>query len=306
MRVLLATQKPFAPQAVEGITKILLQSGHEVELLERYEREEELAAALENVNALIVRSDIVGAQTIRKAESLKIIVRAGAGYDNIDLQAASQASIVVMNTPGQNANAVAELTIGMMIFMARNQFAPNTGSELSGKSLGIQGFGNVGSLIASKAIALGMRVRAFDPVKSDEDLLVRGVEPVSNLKSLYSECNFISLNMPLVSVTERSVGYDLLTSMPKNGILINTARKEIMDELGLMRALEERKDLRFAADVAPDNYAQLRDKFTLRVYANPKKIGAQTAEANLNAGLAAARQIVDYFETGNIKYQVNR
>ena len=164
----------------------------------------------------------------------------------------------------------------------------------------------MGSLLASKAIALGMRVRAFDPVKSDEDLLVRGVEPVSNLKSLYSECNFISLNMPLVSVTERSVGYDLLTSMPKNGILINTARKEIMDEFGLMRALEERQDLRFAADVAPDNYAQLRDKFTLRVYANPKKIGAQTAEANLNAGLAAARQIVDYFETGNIKYQVNR
>ena len=214
--------------------------------------------------------------------------------------------MVVLNTPGQNANAVAELAIGLMIYMARNQFNPSTGVEIAGKTLGIQGFGNVGSLVAAKALALGMKVRAFDPVKSDEDMLVRGVEPTSSVKTLYADCDYISLNLPLVTVTERSVGYDLLSAMPKGGVLINTARKEIVDESGLERALEERSDIKYASDVAPDNYVALREKFGLRVYANSKKMGAQTAEANLNAGLAAARQIVDYFETGNVKFQVNK
>lgn len=306
MKVLLATQKPFAPQAVEGISKIVLQSGHTIEVLEKYESEAELAQALKGVQALIVRSDKVGAQTIAQADDLKIIVRAGAGYDNIDLEAATKAGVVVMNTPGQNANAVAELAIGLMIYMARNQFNPSTGVEIAGKTLGIQGFGNVGSLVAAKALALGMKVRAFDPVKSDEDMLVRGVEPTSSVKTLYADCDYISLNLPLVTVTERSVGYDLLSAMPKGGVLINTARKEIVDESGLERALEERSDIKYASDVTPDNYAALREKFGLRVYANSKKMGAQTAEANLNAGLAAARQIVDYFETGNVKFQVNK
>lgn len=306
MKVLLATQKPFAPQAVEGISKIVLQSGHTIEVFEKYESEAELAQALKGVQALIVRSDKVGAQTIAQADDLKIIVRAGAGYDNIDIEAATKAGVVVMNTPGQNANAVAELAIGLMIYMARNQFNPSTGSEIAGKTLGIQGFGNVGSLIAAKALALGMKVRAFDPVKSDEEMLVRGVEPTSSVKTLYADCDYISLNLPLVTVTERSVGYDLLSAMPKGGVLINTARKEIVDESGLERALEERSDIKYASDVVPDNYAALREKFGLRVYANSKKMGAQTAEANLNAGLAAARQIVDYFETGNVKFQVNK
>ena len=271
MKVLLATQKPFAPQAVEGISKIVLQSGHTIEVLEKYESEAELAQALKGVQALIVRSDKVGAQTIAQADDLKIIVRAGAGYDNIDLEAATKAGVVVMNTPGQNANAVAELAIGLMIYMARNQFNPSTGVEIAGKTLGIQGFGNVGSLVAAKALALGMKVRAFDPVKSDEDMLVRGVEPTSSVKTLYADCDYISLNLPLVTVTERSVGYDLLSAMPKGGVLINTARKEIVDESGLERALEERSDIKYASDVAPDYYAALREKFGLRVYANSRK-----------------------------------
>ena len=204
MKVLLATQKPFAPQAVEGISKIVLQSGHTIEVLEKYESEAELAQALKGVQALIVRSDKVGAQTIAQADDLKIIVRAGAGYDNIDIEAATKAGVVVMNTPGQNANAVAELAIGLMIYMARNQFNPSTGVEIAGKTLGIQGFGNVGSLVAAKALALGMKVRAFDPVKSDEDMLVRGVEPTSSVKTLYADCDYISLNLPLVTVTERT------------------------------------------------------------------------------------------------------
>lgn len=306
MKVLLATQKPFSPQAVEGIGRIVKDGGHSFEVLEKYEGEKELAEAVKDVNALIVRSDLVTEAVIKAAPELKIVVRAGAGFDNIDLQAATSAGVVVMNTPGQNANAVAELAIALMIFMARNQFTPSTGSEISGKTLGIQGFGNVGCLIAAKAAALGMSVKAFDPVRSAEDLRSFGVEPVESLERLYSECNYVSLNVPLLPSTEHSVGERLLGLMPKGAVLVNTARKEVVDEQGLEKALAERTDLKYATDVAPDNYAQLREEFGLRVYANSKKMGAQTSEANINAGYAAARQIVDYFATGNTKFQVNR
>lgn len=306
MKVLLATQKPFSPQAVEGIAQIIKDGGHSFEVLEKYEGEKELAEAVKDVNALIVRSDLVTEAVIKAAPQLKIVVRAGAGFDNIDLQAATSAGVVVMNTPGQNANAVAELAIALMIFMARNQFTPSTGSEISGKTLGIQGFGNVGCLIAAKAAALGMNVKAFDPVRSAEDLRSFGVEPVESLEMLYSECNYVSLNVPLLPSTERSIGERLLGLMPKGAVLVNTARKEVVDEQGLEKALAERTDLKYATDVAPDNYAQLREDFGLRVYANSKKMGAQTSEANINAGYAAARQIVDYFSTGNTKFQVNR
>lgn len=306
MKVLLATQKPFSPQAVEGIAQIIKDGGHSFEVLEKYEGEKELAEAVKDVNALIVRSDLVTEAVIKAAPELKIVVRAGAGFDNIDLQAATSAGVVVMNTPGQNANAVAELAIALMIFMARNQFTPSTGSEISGKTLGIQGFGNVGCLIAAKAAALGMNVKAFDPVRSAEDLRSFGVEPVESLEKLYSECNYVSLNVPLLPSTERSIGERLLGLMPKGALLVNTARKEVVDEQGLQKALAERTDIKYATDVAPDNYAQLREDFGLRVYANSKKMGAQTSEANINAGYAAARQIVDYFATGNTKFQVNR
>lgn len=306
MKVLLATQKPFAAQAVKGITQIVEEAGYSIALLEKYTSQDELIAAVADADALIIRSDKVTAEVIAAAPKLKIVVRAGAGYDNVDLAAASAAGVVVMNTPGQNSNAVAELAIAMMIFMARNQFNPTTGSEIQGKTLGIQGYGNVGRLIGGKAKALGMNVLAFDPVLSAQDIADRGAEPVSDLKELYSRSNYISLNIPLLPVTERSIGEELLSLMPKGGTLLNTARKEVIDEDGIFTVLGKREDLKYATDVMPDNYEALKEAYGLRVYANSKKMGAQTAEANINAGLAAARQIVDYFRTGNTKFQVNK
>ena len=306
MKILLATQKPFAAGAVQGIREITEGAGYEFATLEKYAFEDDLALAAADVGGLIVRSDLVGKSTFEAAKDLKIVVRAGAGYDNIDLQQATEHGVVVMNTPGQNANAVAELFIALMIFMARNQFTPSTGCEIMGKTLGIQGFGNVGALIAKKAAALGMRVLAYDPVRSAEDLARSGVEPVGTLEELYSQCDCVSVNVPLLPSTKGIIGRELLCSMPKGAVLINTARKEVVDEQGLLEALEVREDLKYATDVAPDNYEELRGKFGLRVYANPKKMGAQTAEANVNAGLAAARQTVDFLKNGNTIFQVNR
>lgn len=306
MKILLATQKPFAPQAVEGIRDIIQGAGFEFAVLEKYEGEEALAHAAEDVDGLIVRSDIVGEKTFNSDSNLKIVVRAGAGYDNIDLATATAKHVVVMNTPGQNANAVAELLLGLMIFMSRNQFNPSTGHELMGKTLGIQGFGNVGALAAGKAKALGMKVLAYDPVRNAEDLEKCGVEPVGTLEELYSKSDYVSINVPLLPSTKGVVGESLLCLMPEGGIVINTARKEVVDEQGLVEALRKRADLKYATDVAPDNYEALSQEFGLRVYANSKKMGAQTAEANVNAGLAAARQVVDFLKTGNTKYQVNR
>lgn len=306
MKVLLATQKPFAARAVKGITQIVEEAGDSIVLLEKYAAQEELTAAVADVDALIIRSDKVTAEVIAAAPKLKIVVRAGAGYDNVDLAAASAAGIVVMNTPGQNSNAVAELAVALMIYMARNQFNPSTGSEIQGKTLGIQGYGNVGRLIGIKAKALGMNVLAFDPVLTAEDIAARGAEPVADLKELYSRSNYISLNIPLLPVTERSIGEELLSLMPEGGTLLNTARKEVIDEDGLYAVLGRRGDLKYATDVMPDNYAALQEAYGLRVYANSKKMGAQTAEANINAGLAAARQIEDFFKTGNTKFQVNK
>lgn len=306
MKILLATQKPFAAGAVQGIREIIEGAGYEFATLEKYASEDDLALAAADAGGLIVRSDLVGRTVFEAAKNLKIVVRAGAGYDNIDLQQATEHGVVVMNTPGQNANAVAELFIALMIFMARNQFTPSTGREIMGKTLGIQGFGNVGALIAKKAAALGMRVLAYDPVRSAEDLASSGVEPVGTLEELYSQCDCVSVNVPLLPSTKGIIGRELLCSMPKGAVLINTARKEVVDEQGLLEALEAREDLKYATDVAPDNYEELRGKFGLRVYANPKKMGAQTAEANVNAGLAAARQTVDFLRNGNAKFQVNR
>lgn len=306
MKVLVATQKPFAAVAVRGIKDILEAAGHEVMLLEKYAAQADFVGAVSDAEAVIIRSDKVTEEVLAAAPKLKIVVRAGAGYDNVDLAAASARGVVVMNTPGQNSNAVAELAIAMMIFMARTQFTPATGTEIQGKTLGIQAFGNVGRLVGAKAAALGMKVKAVDPFLKPEQIAAGGAEPVSSLEELYSTCDYVSIHIPATPQTIGSIGYDLVSSMPKGATLINTARKEVIDEAGLEKALEERPDLKYAADVAPDNIAALQEKFGLRVFATPKKMGAQTSEANINAGLAAARQIVDFFANGCTRFQVNK
>lgn len=306
MKVLIATQKPFAAAAVKGIREILAGAGHEVVLLEKYAEAKDLIDAVADVEAMIIRSDKVTPEVLDAAKKLKIVVRAGAGFDNVDLAAATAHGVVVENTPGQNANAVAELAIALMIFMSRNQFTPVSGIEVQGKKLGIQAFGNVGRLVGKKAEALGMKVLATDPFIPAEKIAEAGAEPIASVKELYAASDFISIHIPATPETIGSIGYDLITSMPKGATLINTARKEVIDEAGLEKALEDRPDLKYAADVAPDNIDVLREKFGTRVFATPKKMGAQTAEANINAGLAAARQIVAYFADGCTKFQVNK
>ena len=306
MKVLLATQKPFSAAAVAGIEDILTKAGHSLVKLEKYADQSELVAAVADVQALIIRSDKVTAEVLDAAPELKIVVRAGAGFDNVDLEAATAHGVVVMNTPGQNSNAVAELAIAMMIYMSRGQFTPATGSEIMGKTLGVQAYGNVGRLVGRKAEALGLKIMAIDPFIPADKIRELGAEPAENLEHMYASSDFVSIHIPATPQTVRSIGYDLITRMPKGACLVNTARKEVIDEEGLMKALEDRPDLKYVADVAPDNYEALREKFGVRVFATPKKMGAQTAEANMNAGLAAASQIVDYFETGNTRFQVNR
>lgn len=306
MKVLIATQKPFAAAAVKGIREILEKAGNEVVLLEKYPGEDELVAAVADAEAMIVRSDKVTARVLAAAPKLKIVVRAGAGFDNVDLAAATAHGVVVENTPGQNSNAVAELAIAMMIFMSRNQFTPATGSEIQGKRIGIQAFGNVGRLVGKKAEALGLKVLAVDPFIPAEKIAEAGAQPVSSVAELYASSDFVSVHIPATPETVGSIGYDLVTSMPKGAVLVNTARKEVIDEAGLEKALEDRPDIKYVTDVAPDNYAALQEKFGLRVFATPKKMGAQTAEANVNAGLAAARQIVAFFTEGCVRFQVNK
>ena len=306
MKILVATQKPFSAAAVAGIKEIVTAAGHEFATIEKYADASELVAAVADVDALIIRSDKVTEEVLDAAKNLKIVVRAGAGYDNVDLAAATAHKVVVMNTPGQNSNAVAELAIAMMIYMSRNQFTPATGTEIQGKKLGIQAFGNVGRLVGRKAEALGMSVMAIDPFIPAEKIREAGAEPADSLEHMYSECDFISVHIPATPQTIGTIGHGLITKMPKGACLVNTARKEVIDEAGLEKALEERTDIKYVTDIAPDNYAALREKFGLRVFATPKKMGAQTAEANMNAGLAAARQIVDFFATGNTRFQVNK
>lgn len=303
MKVLLATEKPFAKKAVNGIRDIIESAGHELILLEKYTQKSELLDAVANVNAIIVRSDKITADVIDAATELKVIVRAGAGYDNIDTARCTEKGIVVMNTPGQNSNAVAELAIAMMIYISRNLFRPGTGSEISGKHLGIIGFGNIGELIAKKAVGLGMEVLVYtNEVKERHQ---RWNTTFSKDK-LYSTCDFVSVNIPATPMTKKSVNYSLISQMPQGACLINTARKELIDEEGLIQALEERPDLKYVTDIAPERYEEMKEKFGDRVFATPKKMGAETAEANINAGFAAAHQIVEYFEIGSTRFQVNK
>ncbi len=307
MKVLIATEKPFAKEAVEGISEIIKAADYEVALLEKYTDKVELLAAVADVDAIIIRSDKVTSEVIDAAKQLKIVVRAGAGYDNVDLAAASARGIVVMNTPGQNSNAVAELAIAMMVFMARNQFTPGTGSELIGKTLAIHAYGNVGRLVALKGKAFGMNVIAFDPFVTDPAVFANdGVEAVSSIEELYSRANYLSLHIPATAETKGSIGYKLLTSMPKGATLVNTARKEVIDEAGVVEAMAERTDLKYISDIAPANAAEMAEKFGKRFFATSKKMGAETAEANINAGLAAATQIVGFLRDGVTKFQVNK
>lgn len=306
MKILVATEKPFAAVAVEGIRKVADEAGAELALLEKYTDRAELLTAVADADALIIRSDKVDAEVLDAAKNLKIVVRAGAGYDNVDLAAATAHGVCVENTPGQNSNAVAELVFGMTVMMVRNLYNGTSGTELKGKTLGIHAFGQVGRNVARIAKGFGMEVSALDPYCPDEVIAAAGVKPVHSVEALYEGNQFVSLHIPATDETRRSVNYDLITRLPKGGVLINTARKEVVDEEDLEKALADRPDIRYVADVKPDNAAALEEKFPGRVFFTPKKMGAQTAEANINAGIAAARQIVAFFKDGDRRFQVNK
>ena len=305
MKVLVATEKPFSPQAVNGIRQIIEDAGFEFAILEKYTSADELYAAVADADALIVRSDKVDDAVISATKQLKIIVRAGAGYDNIDLKAATAHNIVVENTPGQNANAVAELVIGMAIMAARNKFSGATGFEISGKRLGLQAFGQVSRHVANIAKGFGMEVSAIDPYCPANVIEEQGVKVAQDLKELYSGNDIVSIHIPATPETIGSIGKELVALMPKGAVLINTARKEVINEPELLEVLEQRPDLKYFADVKPSNSAEFEERFADRVFFTPKKSGAQTKEANLNAGLAAARQIVAFFKEGSTRFKVN-
>ncbi len=304
--ILIATDKPFAPVAVKGIREIVEGAGHKLALLEKYTSKDELLAAVKEADAMIVRSDIVDQDVVNAADNLKIVVRAGAGYDNLDLVACSAKGIVAMNTPGQNANAVAELAIGMMIYFARKQFNGSSGTELMGKTIGIHAYGNVGRRVGQIAKGFGMEVYAYDPFIPSQKMADDGVKAVSSVEELYQKCQYISLHIPATKETRGSINAALMMGMPADAVVVNTARKEVIHEEDLKLVLATRKDFGYVSDIAPDNAAELVEAFPAKVYFTPKKMGAQTAEANINAGLAAARQIISYFTNGDTTYQVNK
>jgi D-3-phosphoglycerate dehydrogenase len=306
MKVLVATEKPFAKVAVDGIRNVVEGAGYEMALLEKYTDVNELYAAVADADALIVRSDKVTKEVIDHAKNLKIVVRAGAGFDNLDLEACTARGIVAMNTPGQNSNAVAELVMGMLVYAVRNFYNGKSGSELMGKKLGILAFGNVGRNVARIAQGFGMDVYAFDAFCPKEAIEAAGVKAVDSRDALFETCDIVSLHIPATEQTKNSIGYNLLSRMPKGGCLVNTARKEVINEEELIKVLREREDLKYITDVATANHAAIAEEFGKRVYGTPKKMGAETAEANVNAGLAAANQICDYFATGNTRFQLNK
>lgn len=304
-KVLIATEKPFAPAAIDGIKKVLDGAGYEMTLLEKYQDAEEWKKAAADVDAMIIRSDKATRDVIEAAKNLKVIVRAGAGFDNIDLQACTGRGIVAMNTPGQNSNAVAELAFGMMLYSMRNAFNGTSGSELRGRSLGLHAYGNVGRHVAAIAKGFGMSLWGFDPFIPREEMEKDGIEVASSVEELYEKSQFVSLHIPANEKTKGTIGHGLLSLMPEGGTLVNTARKEVIDEDGLLRVMEERPDIRYLSDVAPDCREQIESRFPGRYVFTAKKMGAQTAEANINAGIAAARQIVGLLEHGDKTFQVN-
>ena len=303
-KVLVATEKPFAKVAIDGIRKEVEAAGFELALLEKYTEKKQLLEAVADADALIIRSDKVDAEVLDAAKNLKIVVRAGAGYDNIDLAAATAHNVVAMNTPGQNANAVAELALGLLVFAVRNFYNGTSGTELMGKKIGIHAFGNVGRNVARVAKGFGMDVYAYDAYCPADVIEADGVKPVKSVDELYETCQFISLHTPATAETKGSIGNALVSKMPKNGLLLNTARKEVINEPELLALLAERQDLRYVTDIKPDADADFA-KFEGRYFSTPKKMGAQTAEANINAGIAAARQIVGFIKNGVDKFRVN-
>ena len=305
-KVLVATVKPFAAEAVEQIKEKCQSAGYELTLLEKYADQSDFVGSVKDHDALIVRSDKVTKEVIDHTNIMKVIVRAGAGYDNLDLKAASDKNIVCMNTPGQNSNAVAELAFGMMVFLARNKFQPKAGRELLGKKLGIHAYGNVGRNIARIAKGFGMKIFAYDPFIEDETLQNDGITPMHSAEELYSACDYLSLHLPKNEKTINSINRDLLRKMPKGASLINTARKEVVCQDGLDLVLGERPDLKYASDIAPDNADLLLEKYPAQVFFTPQKMGAQTLEANVNAGVAAITQIINYLENGDTTFQVNK
>lgn len=304
-KVLVATEKPFAKVAVDGIKRIIEEAGLEFALLEKYTEKKQLLDAVKDANAIIIRSDQIDAEVLDAAKELKIVVRAGAGYDNVDLAAATAHNVCVMNTPGQNSNAVAELVMGMLVFIYRNLFNGASGSELMGKKLGILAYGNVGRNVARIAKGFGMEIYAYDQFVSAADIEKEGVKAVASRDALFETCDIVSLHIPKTPETVKSINAELLSKMPKGACLINTARQELIDEEGICKFMAERTDFKYATDIKPTNDAEMA-KFEGRYFTTPKKMGAQTAEANINAGLAAARQIVDFIKNGNEKFRVNK
>ena len=305
-KVLVATVKPFAPAAVNGIREVVEGAGYEMALLEKYANQQDFIDAASDADAVIIRSDKADADVIAAAKNMKIIVRAGAGYDNVDLEAASAKDIVVMNTPGQNSNAVAELALGMMVYMARNQFNGTSGSELKGKKLGIHAYGHVGKLVANIAKGFGMKCYAFDPFIKKEDIEKDGVTALDTVEELYSQCQYISLHIPANEKTKASINSKLMSLMPEGATLVNTARKEVICEDSLLKTFAERPDFIYISDIAPDNKEEVAEKYEGRFFFTPKKMGAQTSEANINAGIAAAEQIKAFLEHGDRTFQVNK
>ena len=305
-KILVATVKPFAKAAVEKISQICQSADYEMTLLEKYDEQSDLVSAVKDVDALIIRSDKVTKEVIDNADNLKIVVRAGAGYDNVDLDAATGKEVVVMNTPGQNSNAVAELAFGMMIYLARGQFNGKPGTELKGKRLGIHAYGNVGENVARIAKGFDMEVVAFDPYIPKTKMEKDGVIPLETVEELYNTCDYVSVHLPSIPETQKFINKQLLSIMKRGATIVNTARKEVIYEDELVFVFENRDDLKYASDIAPEKKDEMIKKFGNRVYFTPKKMGAQTAEANINAGVAAITQIIDFFEKGDNTFQVNK
>ncbi len=304
--ILLATEKPFTKQTVDEIKDIIEKSGNKFKLLENYTDKQQLLNAVSDIDALIVRSDKVTKEIIEAAKNLKIVVRAGAGFDNIDLEAATKRGIVVMNTPGQNSNAVAELVFGLLVFAVRNFYNGKTGTELKGKKLGLLAFGQVGRNVARIAKGFGMEIYSYDAFVPTKVIEEAGIHAVENQEELFRKCDIVSLHIPATKETCQSINYELCSKMPKGAILVNTARKEVINEKELIKLMEERPDFKYLTDLAPDANEEFKSKFEGRYFATPKKMGAQTEEANINAGKAAANQIIDFLISGNTKFQVNK
>jgi len=305
MKVLIATEKPFAKEALEAIKKEIVDGGHSVEVLEKYTEKSELLSAVAQANAVIIRSDIVDKEVLDAAKELKIVVRAGAGYDNVDIQSAKEHQVVVENTPGQNANAVAELVFGLLVYAVRNFYNGKSGSELKGKKLGLLAYGNVSRNVSRIAKGFGMDVYAYDAYCTAEQIESDGVKAVSSPSALFELCDVVSLHIPATPETTKSINYELVNKLPKGGILVNTARKEVINEEELLKLMTERQDIKFITDIKPSADEQFA-QFEGRYFSTPKKMGAQTSEANTNAGIAAAKQINAFFNEGCTKYQVNK